>query len=197
MSRLRPSFLLFILAACFMLFSMACRKHYSPKPRGYFRIDFPPKAYLSYRSSCPFAFDYPKYATVQPDQSSFSEPCWLNVEFPAFHAKIHLSYKKIAGNLPELTEDARTFVYKHTIKADAIDEIPFANPARKVYGIFYDIRGNAASSVQFFLTDSTHHFVRGALYFSVTPNADSLAPVIRFIREDIVYLTNSFQWLNE
>lgn len=179
-----------------LVLSQGCRKHYTPKPRGYFRIDLPEKQYLTYRSACPFAFEFPIYASVIPDESKDAEPCWMNVRFEQFHATIHMSYKQIKKNLPELTEDARSFAYKHTIKADAIGELPISYPEKKVYGILYDIEGNAASSVQFFLTDSTRHFIRGALYFSVTPNADSLGPVIQFIREDIVHLTSTFQWLN-
>jgi gliding motility-associated lipoprotein GldD len=179
-----------------LVLSQGCRKHYTPKPRGYFRIDLPEKQYRTYRSACPFAFEFPIYASVIPDESKDAEPCWMNVRFEQFHATIHMSYKQIKKNLPELTEDARSFAYKHTIKADAIGELPISYPEKKVYGILYDIEGNAASSVQFFLTDSTRHFIRGALYFSVTPNADSLGPVIQFIREDIVHLTSTFQWLN-
>jgi gliding motility-associated lipoprotein GldD len=176
--------------------SQGCRKHFTPKPRGYFRIDLPEKQYRMYRSDCPFSFEFPVYASVVPDKDKDAEPCWLNIQFEQLHATIHLSYKQIRKNLPELTEDARSFVYKHTIKADAIGETQLTYPERKVYGILYDIEGNAASSVQFFLTDSTRHFIRGALYFSTTPNADSLGPVIRFIREDIIHLTSTFQWLN-
>lgn len=185
-----------ILLIPLLVLNQGCQKHYTPKPRGYFRIDLPEKQYLTYHSGCQFSFEYPVYASVMPDESKDAEPCWMNVRFEQFHATIHLSYKQIKKNLPELTEDARSFVYKHTIKADAIGELPINFPEKKVYGILYDIEGNAASSVQFFLTDSTRYFVRGALYFSVTPNADSLEPVIRFVREDIVHLTSTFQWLN-
>lgn len=179
-----------------LVISQGCHKHYTPKPRGYFRIDLPEKQYKVYLSNCPFSFEFPVYASVIPDDTKDAEPCWLNLRIEQFHATIHLSYKQINKNLPELTEDARSFVYKHTIKADAIEELPISYPGKKVYGILYDIEGNAASSVQFFLTDSTRHFIRGALYFSATPNADSLRPVIQFIREDIVHLTSTFQWLN-
>ncbi|MGB9745605.1 MAG: gliding motility lipoprotein GldD [Bacteroidales bacterium] len=186
----------FLLLIPLLVMSQGCRKHFTPKPRGYFRIDLPEKQYRMYRSDCPFSFEFPVYASVVPDKDKDAEPCWLNIQFEQLHATIHLSYKQIRKNLPELTEDARSFVYKHTIKADAIGETQLTYPERKVYGILYDIEGNAASSVQFFLTDSTRHFIRGALYFSTTPNADSLGPVIRFIREDIIHLTSTFQWLN-
>jgi gliding motility-associated lipoprotein GldD len=96
--------------------------------------------------------------------------------------------------LYELSEDARKYVYKHSVKADGISERVFEHPEKKVYGVFYDITGNAASSVQFTLTDSTQHFVRGALYFNNVPNKDSIAPMVDYIREDMVRLMESFEW---
>jgi len=172
----------------------ACRRNYTPKPRGYFRIDLPEHTYREYRSDCPFSFEFPVYTTLQPDQSRMARPCWFNIVYPEFNGKIHLSYQTVEKNLEELTEDARTLAYKHSIKADAIGEQLFTHPDKKVYGILYDIKGNAASSVQFFLTDSSRHFIRGALYFNTSPNADSLAPVIRFCREDIIHLIETFSW---
>lgn len=91
-------------------------------------------------------------------------------------------------------EDSREFVYKHTVKADAIKETFYEDYDKHVYGILYDIKGDAASSVQFFITDSTKHFIRGALYFEVRPNKDSLNPVIDFIRQDVVHMFESIKW---
>jgi len=187
----------FLITACMVMAVMAaggCRRNYTPKPRGYFRIDLPEHAYREYRSDCPFSFEFPVYANVQPDRSRMARPCWFNVVYPDFNGTIHLSYQTVKKNLEELTEDARTLVYKHSIKADAIGEQLFTHPDKKVYGILYDIKGNTASSVQFFLTDSSRHFIRGALYFNASPNADSLAPVIRFCREDIIHLIETFSW---
>jgi len=172
----------------------SCRKHYTPKPRGYFRIDLPVKKYRQSNFSCPFSFEYPEYAQILPDKLNNAEPYWMNIDFPSLHGKIHISYKVIHGNLSELTEDSRSLAYKHTIKADAIEETPYADPPHHMYGLLYDIKGNAASSVQFFLTDSTRHFVRGALYFYTHPNADSLSPVISFVREDILHMMSTFRW---
>ncbi|MCX6257402.1 MAG: gliding motility lipoprotein GldD [Bacteroidia bacterium] len=167
---------------------------YTPRQRGYFRIDLPEKKYRTYTEDCPFRFDYPVYAVIRPDENRNAEPCWINVCFDNFKAIIHLSFKKVNGNLESMTEDAHSFVYRHTIKADAIDERRISLPEKKVYGILYDIKGNAASSMQFYLTDSADHFIRGALYFSVKPNKDSLAPVIGFVRKDIENMINTFEW---
>lgn len=176
------------------LAGLACHRSYAPKPRGYLVVNFPKKEYTRFDSTCPFQFEHPVYSRVVPDSDYNSEPCWINIEFPGFDGKIHISYKIIQGNLYEYTEDSRSLAYKHTIKADAIKETVYSNPGADVYGILYDIKGNAASSLQFYLTDSTRHFLRGSLYFNVEPDKDSLAPVIDFFREDIVRLIESFEW---
>ncbi len=104
-----------------------------------------------------------------------------------------ISYKPVNNNLNKLVEDARTMVYKHTVKADAINESRFRTPYN-VSGVYYEIGGNAASSVQFFVTDSTQHYLRGALYFNAQPNKDSLAPVVAFLKDDVVQLINTLHW---
>jgi len=177
-----------------LLAAAACRRTYTPKPHGYFRIAFPEKKYVRYEGPCPYTFEYPVYARVVRDREPEAEPCWLNIEFPAFHGRLHLTYKDVGDQLGRLLEDTYSLAYKHTVKADAIHERAFADTAAGVYGILYDIRGNAASNVQFYLTDSTRHYLRGALYFDLVPEKDSLAPVIRFIREDIVHMIETFSW---
>ena len=182
-----------IFVAFFLLFS-TCKQTFSPKPRGYFRIDFPKKEYRLYQSQCNYTFEYPVYGEIVNYEGDKSEPCWINIEFPAFKGKIYLTYKKVNKNLILLTEDIRTLAYKHIIKADDIIENPVDYPDRNVYGIIYDIKGNTASSCNFYLTDSTNNFLSGALYFNVMPNKDSLAPVINFFKKDIDHLIETFEW---
>jgi gliding motility-associated lipoprotein GldD len=178
-----------------MFLMVACGTNYSPKPRGYFRIALPKKGYTRFDSAgFPYKFELPKYVTILPDWEKNPEPYWVNLYFKGYKAVLHMSYKQIHGDLPTLLEDAHTFVYKHTIKADAILETNYANAERKVYGTLYDIDGNAASSLQFYLTDSTKNFVRGALYFYTRPNKDSIAPVLAYFREDIIHLIDTFNW---
>ena len=173
----------------------SCDRSYTPTPRGYFRIDLPSREYRLFDTLYPYSFEYPSYARVAPDQRPGSEPYWINLEFPQFRGTLHISYKDIHGNLMEYLEDSRTFVMKHIPKADAIDDSLIYRPADRVYGLLYDIQGTgAASACQFFVTDSSSHFLRGALYFNTLPNNDSLAPVIRFIRQDIVHMLETFQW---
>ncbi|MFA5244465.1 MAG: gliding motility lipoprotein GldD [Pedobacter sp.] len=175
---------------------VSCSADYSPKPRGYFRIDLPEKKYQTYSSDCPYTFDYPVYAQVQPDKNRDAKPCWLDVSYPGFNGRIHLSYQPINSEkqFNQLIEDARTFAFKHTVKATAIDEAMISYPDRKVYGIYYSIEGNTASSVQFFLTDSTHNYLRGALYFNEQPRLDSIKPVLDFIKKDIDLMIKTFKW---
>ena len=169
-----------------------CKENYVPKPRGYFRIDFPEKTYQKYDSICSYVFEYPEYAVIEPENQD--KPCWINISFPKFNAKIHISYIPVKENLGVLLEDTYSLAYKHTQKADAISTIPVSIPEKNVYGLIYQIKGNAASSRQFYLTDSIRHYLRGALYFSEVPNKDSLAPVIDFISKDIDKMIESFHW---
>lgn len=192
----RNSIISFFVVVTVFFTIVSCGSTPVPKPRGYYRIDFPEKSYRLFDSVYPFKFKYPVYGRVIPKEipENSTDGAWLNIEFPKYKAKIHLSYKDVRGNLNVLTEDARKFAYKHTMKADAIDEQVFANKDNRVYGIIYDIRGNSASSLQFYVTDSVKHYIRGALYFRCEPNKDSLAPVIDFFSKDIVYMIESLRW---
>jgi gliding motility-associated lipoprotein GldD len=178
-----------------LLIASSCRKNYIPKPRGYFRIDFPDKEYQIYNSKeCQYSFEYPVYGIITDFDGNNTEPCWINIVFPEYGGKIHLTYRPLRDNLAEHVEDVRTLVYKHIIKADDIKENLIMYPERNVFGIFYDIEGNTASSVNFFITDSTRNFLRGSLYFNVIPNIDSLKPVIDFFKQDIKHLIETFEW---
>jgi gliding motility-associated lipoprotein GldD len=140
-------------------------------------------------------FEYPVYSTIESDNSSLSEPFWINVRYDRFHAKLHLSYKVVRGNLPGYLEDARTLVNKHIPKANSITRREYSDPGNRVFGLLYEIRGpDAASSCQFYVTDSVSQFVRGALYFDLVPDNDSLAPVIEFLKTDIDHMISTFRW---
>jgi len=183
--------LLFIFIAAALLFS--CGQEYTPKEPGYFRIDLPEKEYVMLDTVFPYKFEIPVYAEIKSDPyhpESFNS----NIVFPKFNGTIHLSYFNIDNNINDLLEDNRKMVYKHTIKADAINEQYYEDTIKSVYGALYEIKGNAASSVQFYVTDSTNHFLRGALYFNNIPNKDSLAPVIQFVEEDVIHLIETLTW---
>jgi gliding motility-associated lipoprotein GldD len=172
-----------------------CKNDYYPKPKGYFRIDLPEKIYIKFDFSYPYSFEYPVYAKVLPDNHPQAEKYWINITYPQFNGTLHLSYKIIDGNLDKYLEDTRTMVMKHIPKASSIENQQYRNEISKVYGLTYTISGVAAASpYQFYLTDSTDHFVRGALYFNTVPNNDSLAPVIEFLKEDINHMIETFEW---
>jgi gliding motility-associated lipoprotein GldD len=177
---------------------IACKNdNYTPKPRGYFRINFPEKIYHQLDSIYPYKFEYPEYVTITPDRQALHETNWINLDFRSFRGKVHLSYKRVtnAEILNRYTEDARTLALKHIPKASSIEQQLVAVPEHKVYGLIYNIRGlGAASPYQFYVTDSTSHFLRGALYFDAVPNADSLMPVIDFVKKDIDHLIQTLEW---
>lgn len=177
-----------------IMLTASCDETYAPKPKGYFRIDLPVREYVSYQpEGCPYEFELPAYATAVAYHDSLQEPCWKYLRFPKLNGEIFLSYNPVKGDVSSLAEGARTLAYKHTVKANAIDETIVEVPG-KLYGVIYDIGGNAASSIQFYATDSTRHFLRGALYFNVPPQPDSLAPVIKFLRKDIEHLITTIKW---
>jgi gliding motility-associated lipoprotein GldD len=177
-----------------LLFLDACKKDSMPKPRGYFRIDFPAKNYKSLEMPVPYNFQIPVYSIPGRDSLNMNELGWVTIEVPANHAQIHLSYKTINKNLGSYIEESRTLAYKHSEKASSIEEQIFLNPSKKVYGTIYNIKGNAASPMQFYLTDSVNHFLRGALYIKEIPNIDSLQPVIEFLNQDVLQLIKTTQW---
>lgn len=188
---------IFLLFALLLVLS-ACNngKVSTPKPKGYFRIHFPEKKYQVFDDNCAYSFSYPTYAQLEDDTDKNAHSCWKNMNFTQFNGVLHLTYYDFfsAKTYNEMTENARTLAMKHTIKADAIDQKLINYPDKKVYGIYYAIEGNTASSVQFFLTDSAKHYLRGALYFNERPAYDSIQPVIKFIKQDIDRLIETFQW---
>lgn len=193
---MNKSFHLFV-ALMTLIVVCSCQSNYTPKPRGLFRIDTPEKGYILLDSVFPFSFEYPVYCKIAKDERYESEPYWINIDYPMFRGKIHLSYKEVSDNLLQLTEDARSLVYKHIPMATSINEEMIRIQERDVFGIVYSIKGSgAASPSQFYATDSIRHFLRGALYFYTEPDNDSLAPVIDFINKDIKHLLHTLRWKN-
>jgi gliding motility-associated lipoprotein GldD len=194
----RNSFLLIVILAVFI---HGCREVSVPRPRGHFRIDLPEKNYINFtgressRDNLPFTFDYPAFGKLSFDEEFENEKGWFNIEFPAYRAKLYLTYMDINHDFDELMEQTyKMNVKNHVSKADAISEKYFNDDKNKVYGVLYDLRGNTATAVQFYMTDSTRHFLRGSLYFASAPDADSLEPVVGYFREDIVHLIETLRW---
>jgi gliding motility-associated lipoprotein GldD len=189
---MRQATLISLISAVLMI--TACHQHSVPKPAGYFRIDLPEKRYVHYDTPCSYSIEYPEYGNINLRPAIATDTCWMDIEFPSLKAKIHLTYFTLHGDLAGLTESARELAYKHTIRADAIEEKLWSDDSARVYGILYDLKGNTASAVQFYVTDSTRHYLRGSLYFMAQPNEDSLLPVITFLRDDIIHLMETLTW---
>jgi gliding motility-associated lipoprotein GldD len=212
MKPLPSALALVLLAAC-----LACNSPYVPRERGYFRIDLPRRSYVAFDSAgFPFAFEYPVYGRITRDSSLLDDnpdnPYWINIDFPEFNGRIHLSYKSIGGlsvykvkagdryrdsvvrnTFDGLTGEAYRMTFKHTVKASGIRDSLFRT-ANGITGVQFRVAGNAATASQFFVTDTVRHFLRGALYFDATPNADSLSVVIDFLEEDMRHLLRTLRW---
>ena len=182
--------LIILLGALFV----SCTKVSSPKPYGYYRITMPDTAYTDFDlqyPTYPYTFALSRNAIVQPRTD---EPYWMDLYYPAANATIHCSYKPVRNNLRELTNDALEFVYRNASFASSIPEQDYIHPEARVYGVLFDLEGNTASSCQFFVTDSVHHFFRASVYCNCAPNADSLAPVYEYLRKDVIRMVESFEW---
>jgi gliding motility-associated lipoprotein GldD len=171
-----------------------------PKPRGYSRIDLPQKKYQQFaENGFPYQFEYPVYGKTIKDTVFFDKkpenPYWMNIEVEKLDAKIYLTYKTLnsKADLARVIEDAYKMTSAHDKKADFIED-PTFHTENNVHGVFFEVGGNTASALQFFATDSNHHFLRGALYFNAVPNADSLAPANKFLRADVQHLIKTLKW---
>ena len=207
-----------ILAAFLFILLVSCNSDYTPKPTGYFKVDLPKHQYRVFdKPGFPYSFEYPVYGDIISDTSFFEEkpenPYWLNINFPQFNGKIYISYNIIGGrtiykvkarngeyvdssgfnSFDRLLEGSYNLTYKHTYKASSIEDSAFVTP-NGISGIYFRIGGNAATANQFLVSDSVKHFLRGALYFDATPNADSLSVVNNFLKDDMKHLINTFRW---
>lgn len=183
------------------VFLFSCNSAPVPKPKGYFKIDFPEKRYVLFdQPGYPYTFEYPAYGKVVKDSTFFDDQpeneYWINIDFPGFDGRLHMSYKLIGPNqFSKLVDDAFKMTSKHTLKATSIDELPVKG-GPGVTGFVFDVGGNAATGKQFFVTDSMRHFLRGALYFNSTPNYDSIQPVEQFLYKDMQHLIQTLRWRN-
>jgi gliding motility-associated lipoprotein GldD len=169
----------------------------TPRPRGYQRIDYPEKVYEKVvLNECKYGFEKPVYSDVKIDPYPAAEECWYNVNYTPFGATLHLSYRDVKDrkDLFKLVNDSREMVFKHVMRADQIIENYINTP--NFHGIYYELEGSTATNVQFYITDSTSHFLRGSLYFNSKTNQDSIAPVLKFLKADILHLIETVEWKN-
>jgi gliding motility-associated lipoprotein GldD len=206
-----------ILLSAALITAFACNSPYTTKPKGYFRIDFPEHSYKPFdQAGFPYTFEYPVYAQISRDSSLMDEsadlPYWINVDFPRFSGRIYLSYKTIGGRstykiksgagykdsmvintFDGLREEAYKMTYKHSVKANGIQDSIFRT-ANGIQGVYFNVEGDAATARQFYVTDSVKHFLRGALYFNAAPKADSIGIVVDFLEQDMKHLISTLRW---
>jgi len=192
---------IFLLIVCF--FSCGGDAGFSPKPRLYPRVDYPDKKpRMVDLDFCNFQFQFPDYGKPIQDSFYFDEnivdKCWFDIIIESLNGRIHCSYVPIENraHFDELVNDAYELVVKHNVKANYRDENRINIPQSKVYGVQYEIDGQVASPLQFYLTDSTNHFIRASLYFKDKVNSDSIAPIYQFVKTDIQDMIGSFEWKN-
>ena len=206
------------LIICCTCIAAACNSTYSSKKTAYFRIDLPEKKYRLFdEPGFPYSFEYPVYAQIVKDSTYFDanpeNDYWRNIDFPQFDAKIFLSYKSVGGKAlykikgpdgkyrdsfginvyDKMINDAFNLTNKNDDVATSKKDSLFKT-ANNVSGLLFKLGGNAATQRQFFMTDTTKNFIRGALYFYASPNADSVKPVVNFLQEDIDHLITTFRW---
>ncbi len=192
-----------LLLAISIMFFFACSDNdilLSPKPRAYPKIEFPDRKLRAFDTDfCPFSFQYPDYNKLIKDTLFFNRlpenECWFDLNCTHLNSFLHCSYYPIdaSNTLDKMITDAFTLSNKHNIKANYIDEFPIKKEG-DVYGYIFDIEGDVASPFQFYLTDSTQHFLRGSLYIKAKARPDSLAPVFDFLKEDIMKMIDTFKW---
>ena len=185
-----------VLAAAFGVnYFFFSRETAVPRKKAYFRIDLPEKKYTHFEGQCPVSFEAPNYSKIEnvpPEEGNTG--CWFNIFVPRLRATVYCSYFPVENNLEKHVAKAYDYTLMHEVKATAIRRTQVRIDSTKMYGIIYDLEGEAASQLQFFVTDSVNHFLRGVLYFRSKPNADSLAPCLQFMREDVVHMIETMRW---
>ena len=184
------------LAGLLLLAGCSSAPDFTPKPKGYNRIDLPAHRYQLLTGGRPYEFEYSKEAVIKRDSSSIAQPYWINVYYPKLHANVQITYMDVQRDrrlYNKMMEDARKLTGKHEIKATAIDERILKTPNGMRASVF-ELSGEVPSQFQFYTTDSTHHFLRGALYFQTATANDSLAPVIEYVKVDIVRMINTLKY---
>ena len=181
---MRNLFLLIIVIAF-----MSCNEDVLPKPKAYLSLTYPKKSYKKLTLKRPYSFEVLKNTTIVNDANN-----WMTIKYPKLKASIDITYRPVNNNLKELLTEAEKLVFKHTIKAEEIIPKDFVNPKKRTFGSLYEITGNAASQIQFHITDSTSNFIKGSLYFYAKPNYDSILPAVDYIKEDILHLIETLDW---
>lgn len=173
----------------FMLLVTSCGENVIVKPKAMLHLQYPEPVYRTIELGCPFSFELNVHANITKRDN-----CWINLVYPNMKATIHLTYREVEDNLDSLLFDAQKLTYNHAIKASVIDDLAYEDSIKKVYGMYYEIGGNAATPSQFFITDTINHFITGSIYFNAKPNFDSIYPAVEYLRRDIRRIMESIEW---
>ena len=176
----------------FMLLLTSCGDDTQPKPKAYLSLEYPGAKYKKLDRNCPYTFEMNTRA--EANRPKGAKECWLNLNYELQNGTIFITYQPVHNNLDSLLTDAQKLPLQHTIKADAIEGDVYTNPYHKTYGMFYEVEGNAASQAQFYLTDSTDHFLTGSVYFNTKPNFDSILPAAAYLKKDMRHLMETVRW---
>ncbi len=198
----------------------ACHNDYTPKPYAYLRIDMPEHEYFlldtmrtypgdtlvfdgdtaialsGITKTFPFIFEA-NQCIEWTEKDAPKDERWIDLMYPQWNGVVFLTYKHLTGldDLRGQIDTSSRFLEQHYQFTSGIEEQAYEDPEHKVYGTVYYLKGSkVASTCQFWLTDSTRHFLRGALYLNTTPNNDSLAPVIDYMQADIEHLVETLRW---
>ncbi|MGB3775528.1 MAG: gliding motility lipoprotein GldD [Leeuwenhoekiella sp.] len=177
-------------AISLVLTFLGCKEDLLPKPNGMLALTYPNASYNNFQlDNCPYNFQKNDFSKIVSEQD-----CSMIINYPELNGALYLTYRSVDNNIEKLLADAQKLTYEHVIKADNITEEKYVNSSNHVYGMFYDVTGNAASQSQFYVTDSTRHFLTGAIYFNVKPNYDSIYPAAAYLKNDIRHLMESLKW---
>ncbi len=179
--------ILIILLSC-----NACQDNVQPKPKAYLALEYPTPKYTKLKTNCPYVFEVNTLTKIKTSRTG--NPCWLNIEYPEMKGTIFITYRRVDNNLRSLLIDAQKLPLEHTSKADEIEVDTYTNEKHNVFGNFYEVKGNAASQAQFYVTDSTKNFITGSIYFNARPNFDSIIPAANYLKKDIRHLMESVRW---
>lgn len=178
----------------FSILFMSCKNDSLPKPKAFLALEYPAAQYNEFNRDCPFTFEKNQISNFK--EARGNNPCWFNLHYPLLDATIFITYQEVNHNLDSLLMDAQKMPLQHTIKADYIEGDVYTNPDRRIFGMLYEVEGNAASQAQFYVTDSTRHFITGSLYFNQKPNYDSIMPAASYLKNDIKHIMETLHWKN-
>jgi len=172
---------------------VSCQEEVTPKPAGYLRLDYPDATYAEFNKEYyPYGFSVNKKAKLSKPKNP--QPYWVNINYPNLKGELHITYLPVQNNLNKLLKEAQNITQSHTIKADGIKQVVYDNEVQNAHGIVYEVEGNAASPLQFYLTDNKKHFLSGSVYFRAKPNYDSILPAAHYIKKDVQKLIETLHW---